>query len=517
MAMNNPQPHPRFITKLSNIDSIGQSQQHTMPSTLSMSPQSLHGAGRLRSKHNITKKILYPVDFGADPSGSKDSADAFDQVITAAWSAPSGSFTNGPDNSVIIDLQGGTYSISHPIYFPKSGGGGIAMRDGIIRASETFPEDPVGATGDEQLALFMLTTTNGTTDHDSECCWFEYIYFTNLVLDASLRTGCVRIHTATRIVFDEIFFTGFATTGLYYGEPSHQLLLSRSFFGTTDWRGGPYNKSMCEKWSHARENIGLHIDGPDNQVEDTVFFCSGIGIKLSGSANYFEGIHAFTGAAERYPLGALYVPAHNDGKGQHGNRFEHCYWDYSGVRIENPVQIEFLDNYVIGNPSREDPSVYFVFVAIGDSIIIDGLRITGSIFRDAGAGKEHNLVAFMLNETNGYFHRSKVKNTLVADNIFTGVKGSSTRFHQQITQSKPSTEWIFDLCKDVLLGPSDQTKGDALFAHLQYSLRISVDNGSSMFVNSAITKVENCTVTISTESAVSGTIYLEVDQSQDTF
>ena len=43
---------------------------------------------------------------------------------------------------------------------------------------------------------------------------YEYIYFTNLVLDAGLRAGCARVHTATRIVFDEVFFTGFRTVGL---------------------------------------------------------------------------------------------------------------------------------------------------------------------------------------------------------------------------------------------------------------------------------------------------------------
>jgi hypothetical protein len=89
--------------------------------------------------------------------------------------------------------------------------------------------------------------------------------------------------------------------------------------------------------SHAWGNIGLHLDGPDNQIEDSVFFCSGIGIKLTGSANYFEGVHAFTGAAAHYPLGAVYVPAKGSSDntrtgeapaGMHGNRFEHCYWDY---------------------------------------------------------------------------------------------------------------------------------------------------------------------------------------------
>ena len=62
-----------------------------------------------------------------------------------------------------------------------------------------------------------------------------------------------------------------------------------------------------------------------------MFFCSGIGIKLTGSANFFDGVHAFTGAAATYPLGAVYVPATGasdrpgaNRDGQHGNRFDTC-------------------------------------------------------------------------------------------------------------------------------------------------------------------------------------------------
>ena len=92
-----------------------------------------------------------------------------------------------------------------------------------------------------------------------------------------------------------------ATWNSLVGSPSHQLLVSRSFFGTSDWRGLPGKHDVCETLSHAWQNIGLHVDGPDNQIEDSVFFCSGIGIKLTGSANYFEGVltdRLTTGAAE---------------------------------------------------------------------------------------------------------------------------------------------------------------------------------------------------------------------------
>ena len=123
---------------------------------------------------------------------------------------------------------------------------------------------------DNSSALLMLTNTNATGHPDSACCWYEFIYFTNLVLDGSLRTGCARVHGATRIVFDETFFTGYRTTGLYYGSPSHQLLVTRSFFGTSDWRGLPGKHEVCETMSHAWENIGLHVDGPDNQVRSAL-------------------------------------------------------------------------------------------------------------------------------------------------------------------------------------------------------------------------------------------------------
>lgn len=326
-SLQQPRPHPRFLAKVAAIPHIGKKSKAVAAA-----------AAVVETRNSST--LLFPCDYGADPTGKADSLPAFRRVLAAAWRPqPSGQFTNGPDNSAIIDLQGGTYLLSAPLLFPAAGGGGVSMRDGVIRASSSFPMD-------NSSALLMLTATNASGADDSACCWYEFIYFSNLVLDASLRSGCARVEGATRITFDTVFFTGYRTTGLYYGEPSHQLLLTRSFFGTSDWRGLPGAHDVCETMSHQWQNVGLHVAGPDNQLEDSVFFCSGIGIKLEGSSNYFEGIHAFTGAATHYPLGAVYVPAKGASdrpgasrEGQHGNRFVHCYWDYSGVRIENPTMV----------------------------------------------------------------------------------------------------------------------------------------------------------------------------------
>lgn len=517
-----PQPQLRFLRKLAGLDRLGRKD------AAGFAPRSQCPAkqcppsrdGRIPDKLAGTDRVLHPADFFADPTGVHDSSDAFDALLAHAWTLTPArvaeKFTNGPDLSAVIDLGAGIYTLSRPLYFPAAGGGGLLIRDGTIRAHRDFPEDPPGAAS--QLALLMLTQANGTKEHEGMCCWYEYIYFSNLILDGGLRTGCVRAQTATHIVFDEIFFTGFATTGLYYGGNTHQLMLSRSYFGTTDWRGGG-DRSLCEEWSHARQNVGLHLDGPDNHVEDCVFFCAGIGLKVTSTSNYFQGIHAFTGAAEHYPLGGLYVPAtpgHRGSErpdGQHGNRFEHCYWDYAAVRIENPSQIAFSDNYVIGLPSREDPAAYFMLTAVGSDVGIDGLRVTGCIFRSAGAEKYGaDLTAFAVNETSGTFARDKVRNTVVAGNSFHRVRGAATQLRRSLTQHEPSREWTFDFCGVVLLGARRE---EELFHHMQYSLRVTrPPNG---FATSAISGVDGCVVTVATDVAVRGTVYLEVDQSQDDF
>ena len=288
-----------------------------------------------------------------------------------------------------------------------------------------------------------------------------------------------------------------------------------------------------------------------HQIEDSVFFCSGIGIKLTGSANYFEGVHAFTGAAERYPLGAVYVPAEgasdNTAKGEqragmHGNRFEHCYWDYSGIRIENPNMIEITNNYIIGLPSRQPDPAFIELVAVGgsDAISITGMRFTGNVFRSAGAEAEAGvLTAFKLNETNGQFDRQAITNSVVEGNSYQAVRGSATRVQRSLYSNWSYTgpgPWRFDLCDDMLFlnrtptgrsagnfsWPCARTVGcnafkDDIFAHLQFSMR-TVDEGTPFSRPPFISSVEGCVVTVSVRTNWDGgaaAVYLTADQSRD--
>lgn len=216
-----PRPHPRLEAKLASLGALGGARSAAAPpprgsaaaaSRGSAAPPRLSAAARPPGAAAAPSRVLVPGDYGADPTGRSDSSDAFEAMVADAWNSTGDRpvLTNGPDLGVILDLRGGVYALSRPLRFPAAGGGNLAMRDGSLKAGPGFPPD-----ADEPLALLMLTAANGTVEHDGDCCWYEFIYFHNLILDGGRVTGCARVHTATRVTFDEVFFTGYATTGLY--------------------------------------------------------------------------------------------------------------------------------------------------------------------------------------------------------------------------------------------------------------------------------------------------------------
>ena len=58
---------------------------------------------------------------------------------------------------------GGTYLFSAPLVFPAAGGGGITMRDGVIRAAPSFS---MAANTSDEAALLMLTAAAATAGDD---------------------------------------------------------------------------------------------------------------------------------------------------------------------------------------------------------------------------------------------------------------------------------------------------------------------------------------------------------------
>jgi hypothetical protein len=201
--------------------------------------------------------------FGGDPTGVRDSADAFDAALAAAWARAGGlsphNFTDGPDlGGVIVDLEGGQYGISRPIVMPKDGGGNVNIVDGSLRALPAF-----GAIGTKEPQAFLIRFDSPVTSWACEdvgpgglgsCNWYTYIRFENLVLDAQLRGGCVKVAHSTRITIAETFVTGFSSIGVWAAQPNEDVVLIDSFLGTFDWR----SKRCLD--SHEMRTIAVQFD-----------------------------------------------------------------------------------------------------------------------------------------------------------------------------------------------------------------------------------------------------------------
>ena len=153
------------------------------------------------------------------------------------------------------------------------------------------------------------------------------------------------------------------------------------------------------------------------------------------------------------------------------------------------------------------------------------MRFVGNMFHSAGAHVDGGvLTAFKLNETNGEFDRQQITNSLVEGNSYSGVKGATTRVQRSLWSNPPQSTWAFDLCDDMLFTnttTSSSTRGrvtsgaykEDIFAFLQYSVR--VQDAATELGASAISSVEGCVVTVTTEKPVSGAVYLTADQSRD--
>ena len=74
--------------------------------------------------------MIYPIGYGADPTGRQDSSDAILEALTDAFKLQTGlhMMPHVADlGGIVIDLQGGNYKIGKPLRFPSSGGGNLVV------------------------------------------------------------------------------------------------------------------------------------------------------------------------------------------------------------------------------------------------------------------------------------------------------------------------------------------------------------------------------------------------------
>lgn len=85
--------------------------------------------------------VIFPTQYGADPTGATDSSPAFAEALNALLSRATGrNMSDGIRdlNGVVMDLQGGEYLLSQPLVIPQFVGN-MRIIDGTLRAASNFP------------------------------------------------------------------------------------------------------------------------------------------------------------------------------------------------------------------------------------------------------------------------------------------------------------------------------------------------------------------------------------------
>ena len=80
-AHEQPRPHPRFLDKVSALDSVGMERQRLFRPESERLPR--WASGLHVAADAPRQRVLHPSDFGADPTGQKDSLPAFEAVLKA--------------------------------------------------------------------------------------------------------------------------------------------------------------------------------------------------------------------------------------------------------------------------------------------------------------------------------------------------------------------------------------------------------------------------------------------------
>lgn len=233
---------------------------------------------------DATTSILRPTDFGADPTGTKDSSQAFASAMAKLLSqrgdrkAMASNITDL--GGATLDLSGGTYLISAPIVIPPGFGNAQIVR-GTLRAAPTFPPDrwlvEIGS------ASCAPTLPNGNPDGQGSCN--EFINLSEMMFDAMhVAAGGVRVAKVMGTTLGpSVFFTGFNAVGVRI-DNGHEVMLSEAWLAECYWSAnGP-----CAKKA---DSIAVQINGNDHYLTDVIVFdYAHTGVEVNGAANVLQAV-----------------------------------------------------------------------------------------------------------------------------------------------------------------------------------------------------------------------------------
>nr|VDD48982.1 unnamed protein product [Brassica oleracea] len=405
-------------------------------------------------------RVIYPISYGADPTGGQDSSDAILEALNDAFQLhielhmlPRVTDLGG----VVIDLQGGSYKIGKPLRFPSSGGGNLLVKGGTFRASEVFP-------GNRHL-VELVASSSEQKDQNSGI-FFEDVTFKDVLFDSSFRGGGLAVVNSARIRITDCYFLHFTTHGIKV-QGGHETYISNTFLGQHSTVGG-------DRQERQFSGTGIDISSTDNAITDVVIFSAGIGILLNGQANMVTGVHCYNKATWFGGIGILVK--------SHLTRIDNCYLDYTGIVIEDPVHVHVTNALFLGDAN--------IVLRLVHGKKIHGVNIVNNMF---SGDPKHN---FPIVKLEGEFR--EVEQVVIDQNNVEGMTLKSTTGKAKVSGN--GTRWVADF-GPVLVFPNR-------INHYQHSLFAQ----SGEIPASAVTNVSNNVVVVETDRDVNGTVSVIVYQ-----
>lgn len=411
-------------------------------------------------------------DFGADPTCSEDSSNAFDAVVQAALAHDNGHGMGAKGKirdlgGVTIDLQGGDYQISRPVSIPEWYGN-FRIVGGTLRAGPTFPTD--------RYLLEIGGDMAACKQANKQKSCNEKIGIEDLFFDGDLRAkGGVQINaTMGGNLGPDLYFIHFDQAGLTVNG-GHEVLLHEAWFGRLYY-------DAKNKTGNLGSSVAIELNGNDHVVSDVIIFAAQTGVTVNGGANLIEGVHCW-----------------NDGslKGGHGivvtassTRLDGCYLDFTDLVLEDPFHVSVSNGFFLGMGT--------IVLRAGSQGIVEGLSLMANSWHNANMPHNDTVV---LDERGQTF--KSVKDLVMLGNVADSDKFTTraVTVSKSLTQTA-ATRWVFDFA-DAFVFPSIPIN----------SVTYSISIAGSGFARHAARPAVNQTVMVETDEPVDATVTVTASQS----
>ena len=429
--------------------------------------------------------LILPTDYGADPTGKIDSTYAFQTALKEALSrgdanvANNNTLSNGIKDcgGATIFLAGGDYLISETLVIPPYYGN-IRITDGTLRANKNFSKN------NYMIHIGGADESSCTTSQKS-CN--EYVNIDHFFCDCkNICYGCVHVISGMSTnIGPQAFFLGYNYAGVT-ATGGHSLFLLNSWFGEylySDPRKGNFKESTA---------TSININNYDNLLNHVIVYSSRYGLNITDGASVLFNVHTWNLNTKAGGIGILLsAPA----------RLINSYLDHNDLVLYTPIFTVSVENTkFLGGTLR--------LVTHNNNFKIGSLSVFDSIYN----GGNGTISTIVLDESNGAF--TDINNVFIKDTMIVGGGGyieKSTRASKKLTQIM-ATKWIFDFSEQLLFGSSIGIEW------IDYTFQFDVVNSNDKDgIIHWVNKPNGHSVTVETNKATNGTVYITVDQSKNNF